>query len=210
MVDGTVNLAVNCGVVGALILSILIPYSIERAELSEDGWSFLGDDHFPVVSWILRAVFLICLNVAIVVSLLSVFVASLILVCLSSWAASLEFKIQWHVERVSTIRYQAVLMWQTLGWLIGTVFAGGLLADPMQGGIGLIALIVFEATSLSLFLRECNFARAALHREAVEFFEKAGGMEGGQSAVCPHTDREGGQHQRQIAQRSYRIGHCAQ
>ena len=34
MVDGTVNLAVNCGVVGALILSILIPYSIERAELS--------------------------------------------------------------------------------------------------------------------------------------------------------------------------------
>ena len=170
MVDGTVNLALNCGVVGALILSILIPYSIERAELSEDGWSFLGDEYFNVVSWILRAAFLICINAAIAVSLLSIYVASLISVCLTSWAASLEFKIQWHIERVTTIRHQAMLMWHTLGLLMGTVFAGALLADPMQGGICFIALFVFEALFWKRLGRETRFVRAALNRETVEFF----------------------------------------
>tara|TARA_B110001452_G_C15140284_1_gene397055 strand:+ start:396 stop:980 length:585 start_codon:yes stop_codon:yes gene_type:complete len=170
MVDSTVSYALNIGVVGALLLSITLPFALEDVELSEDRWSFLNDEAFEVVSWVLRASFVLSLHFAIYCSLRVITIALVTTLALTQWSTSLEAKMEWHVARASTLRGLAVLNLGCFLGLLATVCAGGMLKSPLQGGIGFIFCSYFFRVWITSTYRETVHARRTLHAEAVEFF----------------------------------------
>lgn len=175
IVDTSLSIALNAGVVGALILSILIPIAMVPAELNEDGWFFVTAEslEFTILEWILRAFFLGCLSLATAFAIQSVFLATLISCAVSTWCSSLEAKVYWHMDRLTVIRSQMVLVWRTFQTLSLTIWAGGLMCGPLQGVLTILPFLTHCHVTKSIFDGEIDYARNMLHDDAKRLFLRA-------------------------------------
>lgn len=180
LVDGTLSQSLNFGVIGALILSMLIPSTMSPADLSEDGWFFLIDESetaedsrsFFIVQWVLRILFLVSVNISIACALASITLAYVITMTLTTWLSSLESKLQWHIEHITTIRRQSVYIIIMFVTLATTVLTGALLNGPVHGFLAAIPLGLLFYTFSLMFLTIVH-SRQSLHAEACALFSSA-------------------------------------
>jgi len=173
LVDGTLSQSLNSGVIGALILSMLVPSTMSPADLSEDGWYFLiGENEtaedsgaFEIAQWVLRIIYLVSLNLPIACALASITLAYVITMTLSTWLCSLEAKLQWHIEKITTLRQQSIYIVLMFVFLALSVLTGALLNGPVYGFLGAMPLMLLLYTFTLVFSTTVH-SRQRLHDEA--------------------------------------------
>jgi hypothetical protein len=121
-----------------------------------------NSDNFILVEWILRAVYLLILNITLSVALGGMFVAAMIATTVSTWSSSLETKIQWHVNHPRILNLQLMFMWSTIAFLSLTILAGGLLQGPLQAGMNAIPLLLVLFILFTVHLPQIIDSRSVL------------------------------------------------
>lgn len=137
MVEGYLNLLVNFGVIGALIVSILFSYVVSNFDLSQDSIDFFGD----TATRFFKYIFLACVNISVTLSLLLIFRSVTLYKHLSFWMPDLTAQLEW-IQQVSITSTVVIAIIIILTAAVSIPFGAAAAISPIAGLISTISVLL--------------------------------------------------------------------
>ena len=168
MVDRTIQMCLNSGVVSALLLSILYPFAFESIEASDDSRSFFGHNDTIITALIVINDLLLLLMIA--ANLMHIMASVYILTTLLSWLPQLEHQQWWLAHNTDLLMFVQVIIPSTMIIFMAVLpIPAGLLLAPHKGFIALAVLVCVLIFNTRVLVRNQAGTRALQFAQAKSF-----------------------------------------
>lgn len=150
LVDQNLGLALNAGVISALLISILFPYGMEPIEITSEALDFFGGN--SAVVEVMRVLYYVVLYFILGLAFTEMWATAFIYLALSSWMTNVLSQQTWIQDGCKLFWLTQSLIPQCLiiAMMVMVVF-GTMIQSPLMGFLSLIApMVFFTFTCLAL------------------------------------------------------------
>lgn len=168
LVDRTLQMCLNAGVVSALVLSIFFPYAFDNLEPSEASIDFFSASTREV----LMIIYEVLITMTIASNICLIFASVFIITILMSWLPQFEAQQWWLANHFDLLMYVQVVVPLNLIWSMSLLpIFGGLLVSPRKGFIAMFCFAsVFYLNATVLVPMQAR-VRAMQYKQARKLFK---------------------------------------
>ena len=168
MVDRTLQMCLNAGVVSALVLSIFFPYAFDSLEPSEASIDFFSASSREI----LITIHDVLITMTIASNICLIFTSVFIITVLMSWLPQFEAQQWWVATHYDLLMYVQVIVPFNLIWSMSLLpIFGGLLVSPRKGFIAMFCFASVAYLYVTVLLPNQARVRAMQYKQARKLFK---------------------------------------